>query len=94
MVSIIPNASDIHAIVKEKRVDEKENVAYIKLHVITADNYKSMPNFMKENIGKVITITVSIDDLNFFEKDKEVNLLVSVSGDERQQFYTGRIKPK
>lgn len=51
MVSIMPNASDVHAIVKEIYVDDKENIAHIKLHVIRADNYKSMPNFMKENIG-------------------------------------------
>jgi len=93
LVNIIPNASDVHAIVKDKRVQEKDNTAYIKLHVIRADNYKSMPNFMKDNIGKVITIVVSKDDLDFFKKD-QVNLLVSVSGDERHQFYTARIKPK
>lgn len=93
MISIIPNASDVRAIVKDKLIDEKENVVYIKLYVIRADNYKSMPNFVRENIGKEITLTVSKDDLDFFKKN-EVNLLVSVSGDERRQFYTGRIKPK
>jgi hypothetical protein len=49
---------------------------------------------VKENIGKVITIVVSKDDLDFFKAKDEVNLLISLSGDERGQFYTARIKPK
>jgi hypothetical protein len=94
MVTTIPNTSDVHALVKEKQVEEKENTAYVKLQVISADNFRSMPNFVKENIGKVITIVVSKDDLDFFKEEDEVNLLVSLSGDERHQFYTARIKPK
>jgi hypothetical protein len=91
MVSIMPNASDVHATVKEIHVDDEENIAHIKLHVTKADNYKTMPNFMAENIGKDITIPVSKGDIDFFKKG-EVNLLVSVSGDERHQSYTGTIK--
>ena len=94
MISIIPNVSDVHARVKERLVDEKENIAHIRLHVIRADDYESMPNFVKECIGEEITLTVSKDDLDFFKGNEEVNLLVSVSGDERHQYYTGRIKPK
>jgi hypothetical protein len=92
MVTTIPNASDVHAFVKEKQVEEKGNTAYVKLQVISADNFRSMPNFVRENIGKVITIVVSKDDLDFFKEEDEVNLLVSLSGDERGQFYTARIK--
>jgi hypothetical protein len=33
MVTVIPNASDVHGFVKEKKVEEKENTAYIKLLV-------------------------------------------------------------
>lgn len=89
----MPNASDVHGIVKDKLIDEKEDVVYIKLYVNRADNFKSMPNFVKEDIGKEITLTVSKDDLDFFERN-EVELLVSISGDEKHQLYTGRIKPK
>jgi uncharacterized membrane protein len=89
-VSISPNASDVHAIVKEKYT--KNGIAYVTLDIIAAEDYKSMPNFMKENIGKDIVVMVSKDDLSFFDK-KEVNVLVAVSGDERSQFYTAKIKP-
>jgi hypothetical protein len=89
-VSIAPNASDVHAIVKEKHVTN--GIAYVRLHILTAEDYKLMPNFMKENIGKDIVVMVSKDDLSFFDK-KEVNVLVAVSGDERGQFYTAKIKP-
>jgi hypothetical protein len=94
MVTVIPNASDVHGLVKEKQIGEKENTADVKLHIISADNYMSMPNFVKDNVGKVITIVVSKEDLSFFNEEAEVNLLVSLSGDERQQFYTARVKPK
>jgi hypothetical protein len=94
MVTTIPNASDVHALVKEKRVDEKGNTAYIKLQVISVDNFRSMPNFVKENVGKVITVLVSKDEVDFFKEEDEVNLLISMSGDERGQAYTARIKPK
>jgi len=89
-IGTMPNASDVYAEVKEKQVVGE--IAKIRLHVIDAKDYKSMPNFVKDQIGGDITITVSKDDLPFFEKDK-VNVLVSLTGDERQQEYTARIKP-
>jgi hypothetical protein len=90
-VNISPNASDVHAIVKEKHATN--GVAYVTLHILTAEDYKSMPNFMKENIGKDIVVVVSKDDLCFFDKN-EVNVLIAVSGDEQGQFYTAKIKPE
>jgi hypothetical protein len=90
-IGVIPNASDVYAKVKEKYlVDEK--VAKVTLQVLEAKDYRSMPNFVKDKIGKNITITVAKDDLPYFQKDM-VNVLVSLDGDQKQQFYTARIKP-
>lgn len=90
-VSFIPNASDVIAIVKEKHT--ANGLAYVTLHIISANNYKSMKNFITDYIGKDITIVVSESDLTFFNK-KEVNVLVSVSVDKGgEQFFTAKIKP-
>ena len=37
MVKHYPNTSDVHAMVKEIHVDDKESIAHIKLHVTEAD---------------------------------------------------------
>jgi hypothetical protein len=59
---------------------------------MSAKDYKEKPDFVKEKIGEEIYITVSKQDLDYF-KDT-VNVLISFVGDEKQQFYTARIKPK
>jgi hypothetical protein len=59
---------------------------------MSAKDYKEKSNFVKEKIGEEIDITVSKQDLDYF-KDT-VNVLISFVGDEKQQFYTARIKPK
>jgi hypothetical protein len=46
MVTAIPNASDVHALVKEKKVEEKGNTALVKLQVISADNFSK--NFLMD----------------------------------------------
>jgi hypothetical protein len=89
-VSIVPNTSDVHAIVKNTTPIDEEDVANVTLYIISAKDYKSMPNFMKDNVDKNITVIVSKDDLNFFKG--EVNVLVSVFGDEKGQFNVA--KPK
>src|SRR5215212_6786711 len=93
-VGVIPNASDVIAVVKRKWEDSRQkNIGYVKLHVLSANDYKGMPNFLKEETGKEIDITVSKEDLDFF-KDT-VNVLISFIGDEKQQqFYTARRKPE
>ncbi len=89
-VSAAPNASDVHAKVKgTKRAGE---IATIRLFIVEAKDYDQMPNFVKDKIGKEIEITVSKDDLKFFER-AEVDILISVAGDEKGQSYTARIKP-
>jgi hypothetical protein len=90
-VSFIPNASDVIAIVKEKHT--ANGLGYVTLHIISANNYKSMKNFMGDYIGKDITVIVSDSDLTFFDK-KEVNVLVSVSVDKGgEQSFNVKIKP-
>lgn len=90
-VSFIPNASDVIAIVKEKHT--ANGLGYVTLHIISANNYKSMKNFIKDYVGKDVTVVVSESDLTFFDK-KEVNVLVSVSVDKGgEQSFTAKIKP-
>lgn len=89
-VGIMPNASEVYAIVKEKKIANE--TGYVTLHVIEAKNYKSMPNFVSDQTGKDITVIVSKDDIPYFDKEN-VNLLISVIGDERHQEYTARLKP-
>ncbi len=89
-IGVIPNAGDVYAEVKEKVL--AGNVAHITLHILEAKDYNSMPNFVKDQVNKDITITVSKDDLPYFEKDR-VNILVSLEGDGKQQSYTAKIKP-
>jgi hypothetical protein len=94
-VGVIPNASDVYAVVKRKWEDSGEkNIGYVRLQMVSANDYRGMPNFVKEKIGKEIDTTVSKQDLDFFKHT--VNVLVSFVGDEKQQqqFYTARIKPK
>ncbi len=89
-IEVTPNASDVVAKVKDKiPIDKTANVT---LHVLEANDYQNMPNFVKDKIGKDITITVSIDDLPYFDKDV-VNVLISFVGDDRGQMYTAQIKP-
>ena len=89
-IGATPNAGDVVAEVKGKV--PMGNTAEVTLHVLEVRDYQNMPNFVKDKIGKDITITVSIDDLPYFEKDI-VNVLISFVGDERQQLYTARLKP-
>lgn len=89
-IGIIPNASDVYATVKEKKIIN--GTGYVTLHVIEAKNYKTMPNFVSDQIGKDITVVVSKDDIPYFSKEN-INILVSVIGDEKHQEYTARIKP-
>ncbi len=90
-ISVAPNAGDVYAKVKGKTVIG--NLGIVKLFVLEAKDYNKMPNFVKDKIGKEIEITVSKNDLTFFEKEN-VNILVSLTGDEKQHSYTARIKPK
>jgi hypothetical protein len=89
-VSIMPNSSDVYATVKEKKIIN--DIVYVTLHINEAKDYKSMPNFIKDQIGKDVIVVVSTDDLAYFNKDN-VNVLLSVTGDERGQQYTAEIKP-
>lgn len=89
-VGIMPNASEVYAMVKEKRIINA--TGYVTLHVVEAKNYKSMPNFVSDQIGKDITVIVSKDDIPYFYKEN-VNVLISVIGDEKHQEYTARLKP-
>jgi len=91
-VSIIPNTSEVHAIVKQRSIVDGEKTARLTLYVLSANDYNGMPNFMKENVGKNVTVVVSGDIIHCFEHD-EVNILVSVVGDERGQFYIAKPKP-
>ena len=88
-IGIQPNASDVYATVKEKKVVNE--TGYVTLHVMEAKNYKSMPNFVSDQIGKNITVVVSKDDMPYFSKEN-VNVLISVIGDEKHQEYTARLK--
>jgi hypothetical protein len=90
-VGIIPNASDVRAIVKDRHLEN--GTAYVTLHILTAEDYKSMPNFIKGSVGEDIQIVVSKDDLVFLDMNKQVNVLVSILGDEQGQYYTARLKP-
>jgi len=89
-IEVIPNASDVVAKVKDKTAVNK--TSNVTLHILEANDYQDLPNFVRDKIGKDITITVSIDDLPYFGKDI-VNVLISFVGDERGQMYTARIKP-
>ena len=63
-VGIMPNFSDVYATIKDKKIIN--DVGYVILHINEARDYNSMPNFVKDQIGKDITITVSKDDLSYF----------------------------
>lgn len=89
-IGITPNAGDVYATVKEKKIIN--DTGYVTLHIIEAKNYKSMPNFVSDQIGKDITAVVSKDDIPYFSKEN-VNVLISVIGDEKNQEYTAKIKP-
>lgn len=89
-VGIRPNAGDVHAIVKASRSENE--TAHVVLNILNVRDYESMPNFINGKIGEDIEIVVSKDDLNFFKVGKEVDVLVSVSGDQRGQFYTATLK--
>jgi hypothetical protein len=86
-VSVIPNNSEVRGLIKEKSIDNA-GVSRLTLYVISANDYNGMPNFMKENIGKNITVLVQSNKLHCF-KSNEVNMLIKLSGDERGQFYVG-----
>jgi hypothetical protein len=89
-VSVAPNASDVYA--KVKGITSTGDIATVRIFVIKAEDYKKMPNYVKDKIGREIEIAVSKDDISFFEKD-EVNVLVTMIGDEKGQSYTARVKP-
>ena len=89
-IGIIPNSSDVYATVKDKKIIN--DVGYVTLHINEVKDYNSMPNFVKDQIGKDIMIVVSKDDLSYFNKEN-VNVLISVIGDEKGQEYTAKIKP-
>jgi hypothetical protein len=89
-VGVTPNMSDVYAQVKG--ITSSGDIATIKLFIIKADDYEQMPNFVKDKIGKELDITVAQSDIDFFEKD-EVNILISMIGDEKGQSYTARVKP-
>ncbi len=89
-VGVIPNASDVYA--KVRGITSSGDIAIVKLFIIKANNYEKMPNFVKDKIGKELEITVAQRDIDFFEKD-EVNILISMIGDEKRQSYTARVKP-
>jgi len=88
-ISVAPNASDVYAKVKGKTINGE--LGKVRLLVLEAKDYNQMPNFVKDKIGQDIEITVSKDDLKYFERE-DVNVLVSFIGDEKQQSYTARIK--
>jgi uncharacterized 2Fe-2S/4Fe-4S cluster protein (DUF4445 family) len=89
-VGVMPNTSDVYA--KVKGITSSGDIATVKLFIIKADDYEKMPNFVKDKIGKELDITVAQSDIDFFVKD-EVNLLISMIGDEKGQSYTARVKP-
>lgn len=89
-ISVTPNASDVYAKVNGRTIIGE--LGKVRLLVLQAKSYNQMPNFVEDKIGKEIEITVSRDDLKYFERD-DVNILVSLIGDEKQQSYTARIKP-
>ena len=64
----------------------------MRLFIVEAKDYEQMPNFIKDKIGKELDIVVSKDDLSYFDRE-EVNILVSLIGDEKGQSYTARVKP-
>ena len=89
-ISAAPNASDVYAKVNGRTIIGE--LGKVRLLVIQAKDYNQMPNFVEDKIGKEIEITVSKDDLKYFERD-DVNILVSLIGDEKQCSYTARVKP-
>ena len=89
-IGVTPNAGDVYTKVKGRTIDGE--VGKVKLFVVEAKDYQHMSNFVKDRIGKEIEITVSKDDLAFFDKE-DVNILVSLIGDEKQQSFTARVKP-
>ncbi len=89
-VSVAPNTSDVYA--KVKGTTSNGDIATVRLFIVEAKDYEQMPNFIKDKIGKELDIIVSKDDLSFFNRE-EVNILVSVIGDEKGQSYTARVKP-
>ncbi len=68
-IGVIPNASDVFAKVKEKYLVD-EIVAKVTLQVLELKDYQSMPNFVKDKIGKDITITIAKEDLPYFIKTR------------------------
>lgn len=88
-IGVAPNASDVYAKVNGKTINGE--LGRVRLHILQAKDYNQMPNFVKDKIGKEIEITVSKDDLKYFERE-DVNILVSLIGDEKQQSFTARIK--
>lgn len=89
-VSVAPNTSDVCA--KVRGTTRSGDIATVRLFIVEAKDYEQMPNFIKDKIGKELDIIVSKEDLSFFDRD-EVNILVSVIGDEKGQSYTARVKP-
>jgi hypothetical protein len=89
-VSVAPNTSDVYA--KVKGTTRSGDLATVRLFIVEAKDYEQMPNFIKDKIGKELDIVVSKDDLSFFNRE-EVNILVSVIGDEKGQSYIARVKP-
>jgi hypothetical protein len=51
-----------------------------------------MPNFIKENEGKNITSLMLQDEANQINLEQEVDLIVSVIGDERGEYYKAALK--
>ena len=90
-VSVVPNASNVHA--KAREITSNGDVATVRLFIVEAKNYEKMPNFVEDKIGKELDIVVSKGDLSFFERREEVDILISVIGDEKGQSYTARVKP-
>jgi hypothetical protein len=95
-VSILPNSSAVHAIVKEKnhtpKGNKQETVSNVTLYIISAADYNGMPNFMKENEGKNITSLMSRDEAIQINLEQEVDLIVSVIGDERGEYNKATLK--
>jgi hypothetical protein len=90
-VGVVPNASDVHAKVRETK--SNGDTATVRLFIVEAQDYEKMPNFVADKTGKELDIVVSKADLSYFQRGKDVNILVSMIGDEKGQSYTARIKP-
>src|SRR3712207_4053006 len=89
-VDVVPNASDVHAKVRETK--SNGDIGTVRLFIVEAQDYEKMPNFVQDKIGKELDIIVSKTDLSFFQIGKDVNILISMIGDEKGQSYTARIK--